>query len=60
MPAIHLFLGLPLVLVPIGFHCNALRRRCDYMTINTDTAGKERFFNSYTFGKNGGCKLDRR
>ena len=24
MPAIHLFLGLPLVLVPIGFHCNIL------------------------------------
>jgi hypothetical protein len=22
MPAIHLFRGLPLVLVPIGFHCN--------------------------------------
>jgi hypothetical protein len=24
MPAIHLFRGLPLVLVPIGFHCNIL------------------------------------
>jgi len=24
MPAIHLFLGLPLILVPIGFHCNIL------------------------------------
>jgi len=24
MSAIHLFLGLPLVLVPIGFHCNIL------------------------------------
>jgi len=24
MPTIHLFLGLPLVLVPIGFHCNIL------------------------------------
>jgi len=24
MPAIHVFLGLPLVLVPIGFHCNIL------------------------------------
>jgi hypothetical protein len=24
MPAIHLFRGLPLVLVPMGFHCNIL------------------------------------
>jgi len=24
MPAIHLFRGLPLVFVPIGFHCNIL------------------------------------
>jgi len=24
MPAVHLFRGLPLVLVPIGFHCNIL------------------------------------
>ena len=24
MPAVHLFHGLPLVLVPIGFHCNIL------------------------------------
>jgi hypothetical protein len=24
MPAIHLFRGLPPVLVPIGFHCNIL------------------------------------